>query len=60
MASRRSDDGDAAAGDLGLLSLNVDGTYTYTVANAATKYLAAGASKVDTFTVTSLDGTART
>jgi len=47
----------AAAGDLGSLSLNADGTYTYTVANAATEYLAAGETKVDTFTVTSLDGT---
>jgi len=49
----------AAAGDLGSLHLNVDGTYTYTVDNAATKCLAAGETKIDTFTVTSLDGTTK-
>jgi fibronectin-binding autotransporter adhesin len=49
----------AAAGDLGSLHLNADGTYTYTVANAATEYLADGETKVDTFKVTSLDGTTK-
>jgi len=49
----------AAAGDLGSLHLNADGTYTYTVANAATERLAAGETKIDTFTVTSLDGTTK-
>ncbi|MDR3660706.1 MAG: VCBS domain-containing protein, partial [Mycobacterium sp.] len=49
----------AAEGDLGSLSLNADGTYAYTVANSAAEYLAAGEAKVDTFTVTSLDGTTR-
>jgi VCBS repeat-containing protein len=49
----------AADGDLGSLSLNADGSYTYTVANSAVEYLAAGESKIDTFTVTSLDGTTK-
>ena len=49
----------AADGDLGSLGLNADGSYTYTVANSTVEYLAAGESKIDTFTVTSLDGTTR-
>jgi fibronectin-binding autotransporter adhesin len=49
----------AAAGDLGSLHLNADGTYAYTVDNEATEYLAAGDTKVDTFAVTSVDGTTK-
>ncbi len=49
----------AADGDLGSLTLNADGTYVYTVSNAATEYLQQGESKTDTFTVTSLDGTTK-
>ena len=46
--------------NLGSLSLNADGTYTYTVANSATQYLAAGATKIDQFIVEALDGTKKT
>jgi VCBS repeat-containing protein len=49
----------SAAGNLGSLVLAANGTYTYSVANAATQYLGAGDTKVDTFTVTSLDGTTK-
>ena len=47
----------AAAGNLGNLSITSSGAYTYTVANAATQSLGASDTKVDTFTITSLDGT---
>ncbi|WP_157268179.1 VCBS domain-containing protein [Azohydromonas aeria] len=50
----------ATAGNLGSLVLAASGSYTYTVANAATQYLGAGQSKVDTFTVQALDGTTGT
>ena len=46
-----------AAGNLGSLTIASNGSYTFTVANAAAKYLAANASTVDFFTVTSIDGT---
>jgi large repetitive protein len=46
-----------AAGNLGSLVLAVNGGYTYTVANGAVQFLGAGDTKVDSFTVTSLDGT---
>jgi VCBS repeat-containing protein len=49
----------AAAGDLGSLTLNADGSYTYTVANQAVQYLSEGEIKTDTFTVTSVDGTTK-
>src|SRR5581483_12033066 len=48
-----------AAGDLGSLTLHADGQYVYSVANAATQSLGAGAIKIDTFTVTSADGTTK-
>ena len=48
-----------ALGNLGSLLLAADGSYTYSVANAATQFLGAGQSKVDTFTVTALDGTTK-
>jgi VCBS repeat-containing protein len=47
----------SAAGNLGSLVLAANGTYTYSVADSAVQYLGAGQTKVDTFTVTSLDGT---
>jgi VCBS repeat-containing protein len=46
-----------AANNLGNLVLAADGSYTYTVANSAVQYLGANESKVDTFTITSVDGT---
>ncbi|MGY3404882.1 VCBS repeat-containing protein [Bradyrhizobium sp. GM5.1] len=49
----------SAAGNLGGLVLAANGTYTYSVSNAATQYLGAGDTKVDTFTVASLDGTTK-
>src|SRR5688500_14937580 len=49
----------ADAGNLGALVLAANGSYTYTVANAATQSLGATDTKVDTFTVTSADGTAK-
>ena len=47
----------SATGDLGSLAISSNGTYTYTVSNAAAAYLDAGQTKVDTFTITSIDGT---
>ncbi len=44
---------------LGSLVLAADGSYTYSVANAATQSLGAGETVVDTFTITALDGTAK-
>ncbi len=44
---------------LGSLVLGANGSYTYTVANAATQGLAAGQTAVDTFTITSIDGTTK-
>jgi VCBS repeat-containing protein len=46
-------------GNLGTLSLASNGSYTYSVANSAVQYLGASDSKVDTFTVTSFDGTSK-
>ena len=59
---------DSAAGNLGHLSLATPGPYTgtatgaysYSVANADVQYLGANATKVDSFTVHSIDGTAKT
>jgi VCBS repeat-containing protein len=48
---------DSAAGNLGALSLATDGQYTYSVTNAVVQYLGASDSKIETFTVKSLDGT---
>ncbi|MGY4622578.1 VCBS repeat-containing protein [Bradyrhizobium sp. USDA 4486] len=45
------------AGDLGVLALSSNGSYVYAVADSAVQYLGAGQTRVDTFTVTSLDGT---
>src|SRR5207248_1519169 len=54
-----------AAGNLGSLSLNADGSYTYSVANSAVQFLAGSnanggtSTHVDTFTVTAADGTTK-
>src|SRR5262249_45071831 len=48
-----------AQGNLGSLTLASNGSYTYTVADSAVQYLGLGDSKVDTFTVTALDGTSK-
>src|SRR6185295_13075546 len=44
---------------LGALVLAANGTYTYTVSNAAVQSLGAGQTAIDTFTVTSADGTTK-
>ncbi|MBC8116850.1 MAG: LEPR-XLL domain-containing protein [Candidatus Saccharimonas sp.] len=49
----------SAGGNLGSLVLASDGVYTYTVGNKAVQFLGAGATQVDTFTVTALDGTTK-
>jgi VCBS repeat-containing protein len=49
----------SASGNLGNLVIAANGTYTYSVADSAVQYLGAGQTKVDTFTVTSLDGTTK-
>jgi VCBS repeat-containing protein len=49
-----------ANGTLGTLTLQPNGTWTYSVPNALVQYLKAGESKVETFTVQSLDGTSHT
>ncbi|MGE8444138.1 MAG: VCBS domain-containing protein, partial [Comamonas testosteroni] len=47
-----------AGGQLGGITINPDGTYTYKVDNAAVQFLKAGQSIVETYTVASADGTA--
>jgi VCBS repeat-containing protein len=49
----------SGAGDLGQLTLALDGSYAYSVLNADVQYLGAGVTKTDTFTVKSFDGTAK-
>src|SRR5512133_216819 len=48
-----------AQGDLGSLTLQTNGSYTYTVADSAVQFLGANDTKVDTFTVTAFDGTTK-
>ncbi|MEH2258540.1 VCBS domain-containing protein [Nostoc sp.] len=48
----------STAGNLGSLSITNTGTYTYTVANSDVQYLNTAQSKTETFTVSSIDGTA--
>src|SRR5262249_14481700 len=48
-----------AQGNLGSLTLQANGNYTYTVADSAVQFLGANDTKVDTFTVTALDGTTK-
>src|SRR5260370_24460616 len=49
----------SAAGNLGSLTIASNGSYSYSVADSAVQYLGAGDTKVDTFTVTSVDGTTK-
>src|SRR5436189_163639 len=46
-----------AQGNLGILTLQANGSYTYKVADSLVHFLGANDTKVDTFTVTALDGT---
>ncbi|WP_445619515.1 Ig-like domain-containing protein [Kushneria sp. Sum13] len=48
------------AGTLGSLTLAADGQWVYSVPNSVIAYLGAGQTKVETFTVSSLDGTTHT
>ncbi|MCQ4349017.1 VCBS domain-containing protein, partial [Pseudomonas stutzeri] len=50
----------AAPGTFGSLSLDASGAWTYSVSNSAVQYLKAGETKLETFTVTALDGTEHT
>jgi VCBS repeat-containing protein len=43
--------------NLGTLVLAADGSYTFSVANDAVQFLGANDTQVDTFTITSSDGT---
>ncbi|MFV5216226.1 VCBS domain-containing protein, partial [Azonexus caeni] len=47
----------ASAGALGGLTITTTGDWTYTVANADVQYLGEGETKVETFTVKTVDGT---
>jgi large repetitive protein len=47
----------SATGNLGSLSITEAGAWSYSVANSAVQSLGAGATKAETFTVTSFDGT---
>ncbi|MGE4404512.1 Ig-like domain-containing protein [Pseudomonas sp.] len=49
-----------SAGALGSLSIATDGSWSYSVANAAVQHLKAGESKLETFTVRTVDGTEHT
>ena len=48
----------SANGNLGSLTITETGAFSYSVDNSAVQYLGAGQSKIDSFTVTSFDGTA--
>lgn len=48
-----------ASGNLGSLMLRANGEYDYAVKNALVQHLAEGEVKVDSFTVTSVDGTTK-
>ena len=52
-----SDVVDTDTAELGGLSINADGTYTFSVNNSAVQYLGAGDTVVQTYTVDSADGT---
>ncbi|MEK1906485.1 MAG: VCBS domain-containing protein, partial [Pseudomonas sp.] len=47
----------ASPGALGSLTITAAGVWSYNVANSAVQYLGAGETKVETFTVRSIDGT---
>ena len=48
----------SAPGNLGSLTITDTGAYTYSVDNSVVQHLGAGATKTETFTIQSLDGTA--
>ncbi|MEG1767455.1 MAG: VCBS domain-containing protein [Comamonas sp.] len=48
------------AAQLGTLVFNTDGSYSYSVDNSKVQYLKTGESIVETYTVTSVDGSAKT
>nr|WP_209297837.1 VCBS domain-containing protein [Aeromonas jandaei] len=52
--------GVASTGALGSLSISETGTWTYNVDNSKVQYLGEGETKVETFTVASVDGTTHT
>ncbi|SIR53298.1 VCBS repeat-containing protein, partial [Aeromonas hydrophila] len=52
--------GTPSAGALGSLTIDADGKWTYNVANGDVQYLGKGETKVETFTVASVDGTTHT
>ena len=52
--------GTPSAGALGQLEIDAAGKWSYEVANDKVQYLGAGETKVETFTVQSLDGTSHT
>ncbi|WP_324040397.1 VCBS domain-containing protein, partial [Aeromonas dhakensis] len=52
--------GTPSAGALGSLSITEGGTWTYNVDNSKVQYLGEGETKVETFTVASVDGTTHT
>jgi len=49
-----------SAGALGTLTIAPNGTWTYSVPNSAVQYLKSGEIKVETFTVSTVDGTQQT
>ncbi|MBV7600273.1 VCBS domain-containing protein, partial [Aeromonas sp. sia0103] len=52
--------GAPSANALGSLTIAADGKWSYEVANSKVQYLGQGETKVETFTVQSLDGTSHT
>ena len=55
-----SGSGVASTGALGSLSITETGTWSYNVDNSKVQYLGEGETKVETFTVASVDGTTHT
>ncbi|NRP48018.1 Poly(beta-D-mannuronate) C5 epimerase 7 [Marinobacterium sp. xm-d-543] len=55
-----SNTADAGTAELGGVTVNTDGTYTFNVANADVNYLAAGETITQTYTVTTTDGSTET
>ncbi|WP_202948435.1 VCBS domain-containing protein, partial [Stutzerimonas stutzeri] len=49
-----------SAGALGTLTIAPNGTWTYSVPNSAVQYLTSGETRVETFTVSTVDGTQQT
>ncbi|AUZ73858.1 VCBS domain-containing protein [Aeromonas sp. ASNIH4] len=59
-AKFQAGNGTPSAGALGSLTIDADGNWTYNVANGDVQYLGEGETKVETFTVASVDGTTHT